>query len=443
MPSFSLDTLAAVPSGERDALAIVQAQNETRIQKLVPVRMGRMAQSAFAYYRGSAATMAHDLSTVPNSGIQVVACGDAHISNFGFYASPERRLLFDLNDFDEGGLAPWEWDLKRLVTSVYLAALDNGERRKDAWRAARKTAKSYRRWIGHLAEVSALDRFYATVDSSQLSSLFGDTGRKQLAKTERKARTRTSEHVLSTMTVTGESGRRRIVEQPPLTTRELVTDPATINRLWGEYVATTREDIRYLLLGYRLVDAVLRVVGVGSVGTRCYIVYLEDAKGNPLFLQLKEARETVLATHGGIEQVSASGAVMTNQGRRVVGAQRVLQAHSDPFLGWIEGYAQNQGEHVRVDYYWRQFKDMKGSINLARLPLEDLETTAKVCAGLLARAHAQTPAIVELAAKSPGGRDFDEALATFAQGYADVCLADYEQLRAAIASGQVPAEQGI
>lgn len=441
-----LDDLAALPTGERDPVGIIAQQNATRLPGLVPVRMGRMLQPPFAYYRGTAAGMAADLATTPHSGVLVAACGDAHISNFGFFASPERRLLFDLNDFDEGGMAPWEWDLKRLVASVCLAALDNDEAPGAAWEASRKTARSYRRYAQRLAKMTALERFYVTVDASAVERFYGKGGRKRLAKTQAKARARTSERVLDTMTVAPRDGSRRIVEQPPLTTHRHLGGHESLHRLWTEYVRTTAPDVRYLLDGFRPVDFVLRVVGVGSVGTRCYIAYLEDHRGAPLFLQLKEAGESVLGRYGGIRQAfeSAAGTIEPgNHGERVVIAQRILQSHSDPFLGWITGFAGDQGEHVRVDYFWRQFKDMKGSIDLARLNLDDLTTTAKVCAGILARAHSQSPPALHVAQQCTDGKDMDVALADFARGYAGIVRGDFEALKAAADAGDIPVEYGV
>lgn len=290
-----------------------------------------------------------------------MSCGDAHNSNFGFYASPERALLFDLNDFDEGGVAPWEWDLKRLVTSVYIAALDNGESPKVARKAARATSAAYRNMTARFHELSALERFYATVDTSQLEGLLTGKSRKTLDKTTKKARRRTSNQVLDKLTIVDDAGGRRLADQPPLTQHTRHASREQLKQLWTEYVRTTRQDVRMLLQGFRVVDHVLRVVGVGSVGTRCYIVYLEADDGTPLFLQAKEAQPSVLVTYGGVPQRIDGVDIEPpeGEGQRVVSAQRVLQAHSDPFLGWMRGFAGEQGEHVRTDYYWRQFRDME------------------------------------------------------------------------------------
>ncbi len=444
--SLSPEELAAVPAGDRDPVDILIEQNATRLTELVPVRMGRMLESPFAYYRGTAGTMAADLATTPSSGVHVLASGDAHIANFGFYASPERALLFDLNDFDEAGAAPWEWDLKRFVASVYLAARDNGESRKDARAATRRASRAYRRTVERLAGRDALERFYTSVDTAALDELADGKAGKVLARTTKKARRRTSTQALERLTVVGDSGARHIVDQPPLTTHTTHATPAQMQELWHQYVASTQDNVRYLLHGFRVVDHVLRVVGVGSVGTRCYIVYLEGPGAAPLFLQVKEAQPSVLATYGGIAQVlpgvpARSGEMA--QGRRVVAGQRILQSHSDPFLGWIRGYAGEQSEQVRVDFYWRQFRDMKGSVDLSTLKLKQLTLTAQVCGGLLARAHAQSPAVGAIAAYCSEHPELDDALADFAQGYARQVERDFAALQAAADSGRVPVTYGV
>lgn len=404
-----------------------------------------MLQSPFAFYRGTAALMAADLATTPSSGLHVVACGDAHISNFGFYASPERQLLFDLNDFDEGGIAPWEWDLKRLVTSVYIAAIDNGESPKKALAAARTTSQAYRTMTARLHEMSALERFYAVVDATLLESLVTGKSLKTLRKTTAKARKRTSSQVLEKFTIVDAAGERRMADQPPLTQHLPHATDEQMERLWGEYAATTRQEVRFLLRRFRVVDFVLRVVGVGSVGTRSYIVYLEADDGTPLFLQAKEAQPSVLATFGKVPQELAgyTSAAADGEGHRVVSAQRVLQAHSDPFLGWLRGYAGEQGDQVPTDFYWRQFRDMKGSIDLSLLGVKELTNTARVSAALLARAHAQSPGAGRIAERYADAEDLDDVLATFAQGYARICQADFDALAAAADAGRVPVAYGV
>lgn len=448
-----LSQLSALPSGDRDPIGILVEQNASRLQDLVPVRIGRMLESPFAYYRGTAGTMAADLSSTPSSGQTVLCCGDAHISNFGFFASPERTLLFDLNDFDEGGFAPWEWDVKRLVTSVYIAALDNGETPDAARAAAVATTRAYRKSLRRLHALPAMDRYYFTVDTGNVSELLtrhvkgSDLGKRraaaaarQVAKAERKAAARNSQQALAKFTVADEGGQHRIVDQPPLTRHVEHVDGGRVESLFREYTSTLREDVAYLLRQFRIVDYVLRVVGVGSVGTRCYIVLLEDREGNPLFLQVKEAQATVLSTYGKVPQFGDNWP--SGNGGRVVGSQRVLQAQSDAFLGWTKDVDQRDAEH-RVDYYWRQFRDMKLSIDLATLDIDALTGTAKICAGLLARAHSQSSGAAQVAEEIGRSAELDQVMAEFARGYADICFADFEALEQAVAEGVLPAERGL
>ena len=446
----ALDDLGELPTGSRDPLGILIEQNETRLPDLVPVRMGRMLESPFAYYRGTAATMAADFAATPNSGITVLSSGDAHISNFGFFASPERSLLFDLNDFDEAGMAPWEWDLKRLVASVFIAAIDNGGSRKEARKAARATGKAYARWMVRLADDhTTLERLYLTVDTSALEKVLRGKARSVLQRTTTKARRRTSVQALDKLTVAGADERRRIVDQPPLMMHTTNVSSEQVDLLWRDYLASTQDAVRYLLSGFRVVDHVLRVVGVGSVGTRAFIIYLEGPDGAPLFLQAKEAQPTVLGTYGGIEQIvpgSAEGTI-SSQGQRVVTAQRILQSHSDPFLGWLRTEAGTGSDPAEVegstDYYWRQFRDMKGSVDLSTLGRKELTATGRVCAGMLARAHSQSPGCERIADLC---RDADRAGAVFgrfADGYERISRADYEALAAAARDGRVPVATGV
>ena len=445
IPRSDIEALTAQPERELDPLDIILEQNKSRLPELVPVRHGRMTESPFTYYRGTAGAMAADLSTTPNSGVMPMICGDAHIGNFGYFASPERNLLFDLNDFDETGRGPFEWDLKRLIASVYLAAIDNGESESTATALAEKTSKYYRRTILKMNEQSALDRYYSRVNTDTFEELVRKEYQPLFAKFEKKARTRNSEQALHKFTVTDESGKnRRIVEQPPLTMRtDEITDEA-LRELWMYYVYTARPDIRYLLRNFKLKDHVLRVVGVGSVGTRCFIALLEDRLKNPLFLQIKEAQDTVLHTYGKIEQTSESlgfpDRPMGN-GFRVVAGQRVMQSQSDPFLGWIEGVPTRQGG--TTDYYVRQFRDMKGSINLSALDKEGLKQTAKVCSSLLARAHGQSRHIDDIAVFCEADKVFDELMGKWAHDYAQLMVKDFQAMEEAIRRGRLPVQYAL
>ncbi|MCP2264993.1 DUF2252 domain-containing protein [Promicromonospora thailandica] len=431
-------------AADRDPVGILQHQHTTRLQELVPVRVGRMLESPFAFFRGSAAVMAADLSAGPTTGLEVVACGDAHISNFGFYASPERELVFDLNDFDEGGIAPWEWDVRRLVASIYIAARANGYSEAACRAASREAARSYQSTLRAFCTRSARDRYFARVDTSQAAAHFGATGRNAVAKASAKARRRTSEQVLRKLTTRTDDGAVRIIDQPPLVQH---VDHATfdeIEDLLAQYRSTVREDVAYLLSQYRLVDFVLRVVGVGSVGTRCYLLALQGPTGDVLFLQAKEARPTVLSTHGGRPAAVPGGGADAHptEGQRVVAAQRILQASSDPFLGWITGWAGESTDRHRVDYYWRQFRDMKGSVEPRDLSRKEFVAYGSLCASVLARAHGQSPNADAIAAYLGRGDKAVDALAEWGGAYADLAESDFAALQDAVRTGRVPAPAG-
>lgn len=444
IPLGDIEALTAQPKRELDPIDIIIEQNRSRLTELVPVRIGRMSESPFAYYRGTAGPMAADLSTVPHTSTMPLICGDAHIGNFGYFASPERNLLFDLNDFDEAGRGPFEWDLKRLTTSVYLAAIDNGESEETATTLAEKTSKYYRRTILRMNDESALDRYYERVNTNTFEELIKEEYQPLFAKFEQKARNRNSEQALHKFAVTDDNGNHRIIDQPPLTMHHNEITADELKELWLQYLYSARPDIRYLLRSFRMRDHVLRVVGVGSVGTRCFITLLEDRYKNPLFLQIKEAQDTVLHSYGKIEQTSESlgfpDRPMGN-GFRVVAGQRVMQSQSDPFLGWIENVPTRQGG--TTDYYVRQFRDMKGSINLSALDRDGLKQTAKVCASLLARAHAQSRHVDDIAVFCEADHVFDEHMGKFAHGYAQTCIQDYHNLKTAIEKGRLPVQYAL
>jgi len=431
---------------DRDPVAIIEEQNRDRLQDLVPLRIGRMLESPFAFYRGTAATMAHDLGHGPRSGVHVVACGDAHVSNFGLFASPERRVVFDLNDFDEAADAPWEWDVKRLATSMYVGGRDKGMSEAECFEAALLAVRGYREGLEMAYERSALDRFAYQVDTEAIEPLLRKEGREELRRTVRKARRRTSEQVVRKITTRAEDGRTRIVDQPPVTQHVDTARVEELIPLFEAYREPLRADVRLLLSQFELVDFVLRVVGVGSVGTRCYILLLEGPAGEPLVLQVKEASRSVLATYGGMPDALPAGLVPAGrvhaQGRRVVAAQRILQAHSDPFLGWIDIEMPERTGRPRVDFFWRQFRDMKGAVELDRLTTAQLSRYGELCGRVLARAHSQSPGA--RVARGYLGRSevFDAAVARWARTYADVVEQDFAALEAAVASGRLPAERG-
>lgn len=439
--SDRLQILAAVPDVACEPVKILQEQNATRLPHLVPVRTGRMLQSRFAFFRGAAAVMAADLAATRSSGVHVLCCGDAHAANYGFYASPERELLFDLNDFDEAGVAPWEWDLKRLTASIYIAAGDNGESEDDARTAAKKSARGYRKAVEALSASNTMERFYYSVDTTDLLEIFDSTTGEKLNKTIKKARKRTSERTLKKLTVEDSDANRRIADQPPLTTHVNAVTPEQMRELIVLYLLSASPEISYLLRNFKLMDSAVRVVGVGSVGTRCFLSYLEDERNQtPLFLQVKEAQSTVLSSYGKIEQALDGlpwGEYPENQGRRVVASQKILQSHSDPFLGWGQMENGIGPDGRRLDFYVRQFKDMKGSIDLTALNAKELGQVGAVCAAILARAHSQSTGFAKIAEWIDDGKEFDKALANFSADYAKINEADYQTLKAAVDRGEI------
>ncbi|MFC8924163.1 DUF2252 domain-containing protein [Cellulosimicrobium sp. NPDC057127] len=431
---------------DRDPVAVVAEQNADRIHELVPLRVGRMLESPFAWYRGTAATMAADLAAGPRTGATVVACGDAHVANFGLFASPERRVVFDLNDFDEAADGPWEWDVKRLATSMHVAGRDAGMTEEQCGDAARRAVRGYRDGLDELLSLGAVERFAFQVEIEAVEPLLEDAGREELRRTLRRALRRTSEHVVRRITTRTADGRTRIVDQPPVTQHVKTATPEQLTTLFERYREPLRADVRLLLGQFELVDHVLRVVGVGSVGTRCYIALLEGPAGEPLVLQVKEAVPSVLATYGGMADALPAGLVPAGdvpaQGRRVVAAQRILQAHSDPFLGWTTVEADESPAGRRVDFYWRQFRDMKGSVELDRLTPVQLARYGGFCGRVLARAHSQSPAARVVHAYLGRSDAFEDAVAAWARAYADVVEQDHARLAAAVADGRLPAERG-
>ena len=381
--------------------------------------MERMTTTPFAFYRGTAAIMAADLATGPKTGIQVVACGDAHLSNFGFYASPQRTLVFDLNDFDESAVGPWDWDLKRLVTSAIIGARDCGFSEEAALAAGAAAARAYRRGMAELMELSALDRYYWGLDIDRIRKSFDGDGRQVIDRIAKEARKRGSAHAVSKMSTVGEDGARRFIDAPPVTSRMPEEERGQIRDLFEQYRSTVSPDIAVLLSQYELTDVALRVVGVGSVGTRCYVLLLTGPRGAYLVLQVKEAEPSVLHTWGAVEAAAAE-----HQGARVVASQRILQAVSDPFLGYLSARDRN--------FYVRQFRDMKGSVDVATLTPDQFETYVSGCARLLARAHAQSPEAPAILGYIGRSRAFDRAVVEWSTQYADQSLADFTLVSEAV-----------
>ncbi|MFD4659029.1 DUF2252 domain-containing protein [Kitasatospora sp. NPDC058444] len=426
-----------IPSADRpDPLDVLERQCEGRVASLLPIRRGRMADSPFAYLRGAAAVMAADLGALPDTGLTVQLCGDAHLLNFGLYASPERALLFDVNDFDETYPGPFEWDVKRLAASVAVAARDNGQDEERARRAARAAVEGYASAMRRLAGQGELDVWYARVDTAQLLPLLTKPRQRRRVEAElARARRRTSLQAMGKLTEERD-GQRRIISSPPLIEPLKKDELRSVGKVFSDYRATLAEDRRVLLDRFRLVDAATKVVGVGSVGTRCFIVLLEGGNGrDPLFLQIKEAGRSVLEDHLPPSRVDAEVAAH-HGGRRVVTGQHLMQAASDIFLGWTTGPA---GRH----FYGRQLRDMKGSVEIADLKPPGLRAYADLCGRTLARAHARTGDRLAIAGYLGSADTFAEAIAEFAVRYAEQTVADHGRLVAAIAAGRLAATPGV
>ena len=417
---------------DRDPGGVICRQNESRLPDLLGIRTQRLAESPFSYFRGAAAQMAVDLAAGVTTGPVVLSSGDAHVGNFGFFASKERSLIFDLNDFDEAEFAPFEWDVKRLAASAFLSAQVHGLGEEAGRRAAFAAVKGYQYRMGAQMAVTALDRFYSIVDSDTLlAAISGEHHHTATKKAMKKARSRTGEKALKKFATESSDSGLRIVDQPPLT-RHLDDPSIDVEKLFAEYRRTARTDVAVLLEQFEVADSVLRVVGVGSVGTRCFLVLVTGPDGEPLLLQVKEAQESVVSAFGGQPKFSdhPEGQRITSEGERVVRAQLVLQSVSDPFLGWTTFRGSG--------YYWRQFRDMKGSYDLAALTAPQLEAYSRLCGEVLARAHSQSPG-ARLIAEYLGTSDtFATAVAVWAEKYAEVVTADHGLLVEAAKSGEYP-----
>ncbi|MFZ0324245.1 MAG: DUF2252 family protein [Actinomycetes bacterium] len=433
------------PSPSRpSALALLSAQDDARVSDLLPIRYGRMSASAFAYYRGAAAVMAYDLAQQPRTPGGTQICGDAHLSNFGFFGSPERDLLFDVNDFDETLPGPFEWDVKRLTASFILAARDRGFKRKVGRAAAVAAAEAYRTSILTLASAGNLQVWYTKVDSSLIEQSMREIVSQSLNKKEtklaetrlsavfEKARSKTSLRAAEKLTEVVD-GRRRFLNAPPLlSTQDIPTTiRSEIERLFGEYKDTLQNDRRRLLERYEYLDIALKVVGVGSVGTRAAVLLLQGRDlGDPLVLQVKQAQASVLEAY-------LRPSEYDNHGQRVVEGQRYMQSASDIFLGWV------RNAEVGRDFYIRQLHDMKGSLDIAKVLPVGLEAYGRLCGGTLARAHARGGDVVAIASYLGDDDRFAQAVTRFAEAYADQSERDYAELKQAIADGRVAATSGI
>jgi uncharacterized protein (DUF2252 family) len=433
------------PDKSRDPVGLLLEQAKSRVPELVPIRHGRMLVSPFTFYRGAALPMAADLATTPTSGLRVQLCGDAHLSNFGAFASPSRRLVFDVNDFDETLPGPFEWDIKRLAASLAVAGRDNGFAGKDRRRIVLAAAESYRTAMLAFAGQHFMDVWYAHLDVDDAISKYRSQFKAKQVKTTEKmvAKAHTQDSMRAQAKLTTEAdGRRRIISDPPLI--EPVEDifPEVqagliyklIGQVLGKYQRTLQSDRKHLVEHFNLVQVARKVVGVGSVGTRAWIVLMEGADGTePLFLQAKEARVSVLAAYCGRSQYS-------NQGERVVAGQHLMQAESDIFLGWT--HVTVPGEISR-DFYVRQLKDWKLSAPIEQMVPSGMKAYASLCGWTLARAHARSGDRVALAAYLGSSDKFDQAIADFAEKYADQNERDYAAFQTAAKDGRVEATMGM
>ena len=433
------------PDSSRDPVGLLLGQAQSRVPDLVPIRHGRMLVSPFTFYRGAALPMAADLAGTPASGLRVQLCGDAHVSNFGAFASPERRLVFDVNDFDETLPGPFEWDVKRLAASLSVAGRDNGFPAKDRRKIVLAAVEGYRTAMRGFAQQPLLDVWYAHMDIEQTVGLFRSqikakrfkAGEAMLAK----ARTRDSMQALGKLTTVVE-GQRQIISDPPVVVpvEELFSDMQAdtiyeeLRSVVGKYRRTLQSDRRHLLEQFTLVQLARKVVGVGSVGTRAWILLMDGGDGiEPLFLQAKEAQPSVLAEYCGRSKYS-------NEGERVVAGQHLMQAQSDIFLGWTQVPAP---DGVDRDFYVRQLRDWKFSMPIEQMIPSGLRVYAQLCGWTLARAHARSGDRIALAAYLGRSAKFDQAIAEFAETYADQNERDYAALQAAVKDGRAEAITGI
>jgi uncharacterized protein (DUF2252 family) len=421
----------------KDPVTLIEEQNEDRIPWLIPVRRARMSVSPFAFYRGTARIMAHDLAGSPVSGIDTQICGDAHLANFGAYASPERRLVFDLNDFDETLPGPWEWDVKRLAASFVLAGRHNGLSAKETRKVTERVVRSYRQAMDKLAAMRFIDIWNSLIEAEELILLLEKKKLKKKAQSGiEKAVTKDSMHALQKL-AEEVGGKYRIRSERPLIVpvRDIKKkyrgeDVRTLAmNAFEEYKQTVPDHIGHLLGKYRLVDFAVKVVGVGSVGTRCFILLLEGRdRQDPLFLQIKQATKSVLEEH-------LPNSPYRNPARRVVEGQRLMQTVSDIFLGY------NKTTTHGHSYYWRQLKDWKGSADVDSATLEELQAFSQTRGWTLARAHARTGDPIAIAGYLDDGKNFDRAVTAFAEQYADQCEQDYAAFVSEIESGRLEAEE--
>jgi uncharacterized protein (DUF2252 family) len=410
-----------------DPIAILRASDEGRVPELVPIRYGRMLESPFAFYRGSASIMAADLGPTPTTGLRVQACGDCHLMNFGGFATPERIILFDINDFDETLPAPWEWDIKRLVASLVLAARSLGLSEDKAKETATVCARSYRKHMREYAEMHPLAVWYSRITDEDVIQNTPIAQRRRLRARIDKALSQSGSEADFPKLTDVVSGRLSIRDTPPLIYHPELSRVAdfhdTVTGFLSAYRSTLAEDRQVLLNQYHYVDAAMKVVGVGSVGTRCWIVLMMSASNDPLFLQLKQAGASVL-------EAFAGASAYKHHGERIVMGQRLSQPASDMFLGWFTG---PEGNH----FYVRQLRDVKIKVLIETFDAEALRSYAKNCGWVLARAHAKAGPSGEIAGYLGAGDQFDDAMSEFAAVYADQAERDHAALKAAVRKGVI------
>ena len=431
--------------GRRDPVEVLTDQAKDRVPELVPIRYGRMLASAFTFYRGAAAIMAMDLAKTPDSGFRVQTCGDAHLSNFGVFAAPDRRLVVDVNDFDETLPGPWEWDVKRLAVSFEIAGRDREFTAKETRAAVLGAVREYREAMRGFARMGNLDVWYARLDvDAVLADLAAVADRKQMkaveknvAKAHRKNSLKAFERLVHEV-----DGEPRIISDPPLLVpaRELVADDqrheleGRIQEMLGRYRESLQGDRRHLFDGYRFVDLARKVVGVGSVGTRAWVILMMGRDGqDPLFLQAKEAQASVLEPYVGKSKFG-------NHGERVVEGQWLMQAASDILLGWLPAFGIDEKDR---DFYVRQLWDGKRSVEIETLPPKGLAVYGRICGWALARAHARSGDRIAIAAYLGKGESFDQAMADFSTPYADQNESDYAALADAARSGRIEVETDL
>jgi uncharacterized protein (DUF2252 family) len=433
------------PAAERrDPVDLLEEQAATRVPELVPIRYGRMLVSPFTFFRGAAYVMASDLAGLPRTSLEVQLCGDAHLSNFGAYAAPDRRLVFDVNDFDETLPGPFEWDLKRLVASFEIAGRDRGFTTKERQAINRTVIRAYRAAMKNFAGMNTLDEWYARIEVDQIADVLRRQGRKKqlklLDREAAKAESKTSLRAFSKLTHRVDGEPRIISDPPTIVPVEEITqsgETKALNEFLHGIIRSYREslpgDRRHLLERFRYAHAARKVVGVGSVGTRAWIVLALGRRSDPVFLQIKEAEASVL------EQFLGKSA-FPHHGRRVVQGQQLIQASSDIMLGWLRTVGP---DGVQRDFYVRQLWDAKGSADVATMDPKAMGTYAQICGSALARAHARSGDAIAISSYLGGSDALDRALAAFAEVYADRNEKDYEALEVAVASGRVTAETGV